>query len=398
MAGALTYYPSLPPEINTLKTWDALHGYGIKTTVTGTVPPGDEEPVVSTLRLSGIRLAEDTPLPLDAGWNLVSYLPQASLPVTQALAGIEGQYTAVHGFDGGALSFYPDLVDSGLNTLAVMEPGHGYWISTTTTVTLQYSTTLAALPVLDNSPVSLPERQPHQPVGHLLQHGFDLPRQSGAGRRGSCRLRRRGPVRRVRGGRQGCYGLMPCYLDDPTTPDVDEGAALGDTLTFTIDGITALAYPRSLNGETIDDPYNTPITWSQNLDRWKVDLYVTPLAVDLAFFTAQAEGAAVRLTWETVSEVDHVGFNLYRGPAADGPWTPLNDTLIVSPVPGSTDGQHYEWLDADPLDDAIYWYQLEALDVDSAARIVGRTSVQLGQTPPAQRIWLPLILQQPAAN
>jgi len=136
--GALSYYPSLPPQINTLKTVDAMHGYWIKTTVTTTVPPGDPDaPPVATLRLSGVRLAEDTPLPLDAGWNLVSYLPQSTLPVTVALASIAGKYAVVQGFDRGAQSFYPDL-DPLFNTLLAMQPGLGYWIRTTQAVTLTY--------------------------------------------------------------------------------------------------------------------------------------------------------------------------------------------------------------------------------------------------------------------
>ena len=138
--GALSYYPSLPPEINTLKTWDALHGYWIKSTFTGAVPPGDEEPVLSTLRLSGTRLAEDTPLALGVGWNLVSYLPQTSLPVTVALESIAGSYTVVQGFDQGALSFYPDL-EPIFNTLLEMRPGLGYWVRTTQAVTLTYPIT-----------------------------------------------------------------------------------------------------------------------------------------------------------------------------------------------------------------------------------------------------------------
>ncbi len=279
-----------------------------------------------------------------------------------------------------------------------MEPGHGYWISTTTTVTLQYSTTLTTATAVVSSSVPSPNVSPtNQWVtfystnstfqGNPAPEGAVVAVFADGVQCGEFTV----------GATAGRYGLMPCYRDDPTTPTVDEGAEPGDVLTFAINGVPGLVFARSLNGVPIVDP-DTPITWSQNLDRWEVDIYVSPLAVDLAFFTAQAEGAAVRLTWETVSEVDHLGFNLYRGPAAAGPWTPLNDTLIVSPVPGSTDGQHYEWLDTDLLDDPVYWYQLEALDVDSAAWIVGRTSVQLGQTPPAQRIWLPLILQQPAAN
>ncbi len=133
----LSYYPHLPPELNTLHDIDAEHGYWIKA----------NEGMSPTLRVMGEKLAEDSPLELAPNWNLVSYLPRTSLPVTQALAGIDGEYLAVQGFDQGALSFYPDL-DPSFNTLTVMEPLHGYWIQTTGAVTLQYSSTIGTAAAL----------------------------------------------------------------------------------------------------------------------------------------------------------------------------------------------------------------------------------------------------------
>ena len=51
-----------------------------------------------------------TPLRLATGWNLVSYLPANTLPVTQALASIAGKYTTVLlGYDKGATSFYTSI-------------------------------------------------------------------------------------------------------------------------------------------------------------------------------------------------------------------------------------------------------------------------------------------------
>jgi len=60
----------LPPAVNTLKDMDAEHGYWIKA----------KAGISPTLRIVGEKLAEDHPIQLNAGWNLVSYLPRASLP------------------------------------------------------------------------------------------------------------------------------------------------------------------------------------------------------------------------------------------------------------------------------------------------------------------------------
>ncbi|HBY98100.1 MAG TPA: hypothetical protein DEP84_29855, partial [Chloroflexi bacterium] len=117
--GALSYYPDLPAEVNTLKEMKAEYGYWIKRV-------NSEQPALATLRVVGETFAEDRPLALAAGWNLVSYLPRQPLPVATALQSIDGHYSAVLGFAGGALSYYPDL-DPSFNTLTAMEPLHGYW-------------------------------------------------------------------------------------------------------------------------------------------------------------------------------------------------------------------------------------------------------------------------------
>ena len=56
------------------------------------------------------------------------------------------------------------------------------------------------------------------------------------------------------------------------------------------------------------------------------DLKVTlsPLAVTLADFSAVQQGDHVLVTWETNSELNNRGFNLYRGTSAAGPDRQLN--------------------------------------------------------------------------
>jgi hypothetical protein len=122
-----------------------MDGYWIKTVIRDqgsgirdqSAEDEDEKEAVATLRVVGEKLAEDQPLELDAGWNLVSYLPRQPLAVTQALQSIAGQYFAVLGYDQGALSYYADL-DPSFNTLRTMEPLHGYWIKMNQAGTLQY--------------------------------------------------------------------------------------------------------------------------------------------------------------------------------------------------------------------------------------------------------------------
>ncbi len=60
---------------------------------------------------------------------------------------------------------------------------------------------------------------------------------------------------------EGKYGYLPCLRDDATTPE-DDGADPGDVISFTINGLPALALGP-------DDPI-----WTSNGDRWRVDLEV----------------------------------------------------------------------------------------------------------------------------
>ena len=57
------------------------------------------------------------------------------------------------------------------------------------------------------------------------------------------------------------------------------------------------------------------------------------LAVTLANFTAVAQPDHVLVTWETVSELNNAGFNLYRDTSPAGPGVQVNSTLIPSRAP-----------------------------------------------------------------
>ena len=57
-----------------------------------------------------------------------------------------------------------------------------------------------------------------------------------------------------------------------------------------------------------------------------------PTAVTLASFEAAqaADDAAIVVTWETATELNNRGFNLWRGTSSAGPDIKLNDLLIPS--------------------------------------------------------------------
>jgi hypothetical protein len=68
---------------------------------------------------------------------------------------------------------------------------------------------------------------------------------------------------------EGWYGLLACYRDDPMT-DEDEGATVGEPLSFTVDGEPAGVTLVRLNGTGMSR--STRVTWTALGDRWEVDL------------------------------------------------------------------------------------------------------------------------------
>lgn len=101
----------------------------------------------------------------------------------------------------------------------------------------------------------------------------------------------------------------------------------------------------------------------------------TPTAVILTRFEAVPESNQVRVEWETATELDNLGFNLYRGESATGPWDKLNAALIPAQQPGSITGAVYEWLDEDVPPDTTVFYRLEDVDIRGVSTFHGPVSV-----------------------
>jgi hypothetical protein len=96
-------------------------------------------------------------------------------------------------------------------------------------------------------------------------------------------------------------------------------------------------------------------------------------AIELSSFTAKAGPDDVTLTWETSSELDNEGFNVWRSEAADGQYTKLNATLI--PAQGTADtGARYDYTDTDVVKGVTYYYQLEDVDIHGVSTFHGPVS------------------------
>ena len=254
---ALTYDPALP-QYSTLTSIDGAHGYWIRMN-------NDAFLTVQGQRLS----SDDMSIELEQGWNLVSYLGSSYQPVVNALASIDGKYTAVLGYESGATSYYPSLPKE-LNTLHIMNPSQAFWIYMTEAATLEYSQSTSTswrseseAQIMSNKPQSsLAIATTNSWVnvystnstynGKPLPEGTVITAIGEDGRKlGKTKVRE-----------SGSYGVLSVYGDDSYTAEVD-GARRGEQISFLINGqpatITNGAHP----------------TWSSNGDLIEVDLAAT---------------------------------------------------------------------------------------------------------------------------
>ncbi|OQA16765.1 MAG: hypothetical protein BWY63_02636 [Chloroflexi bacterium ADurb.Bin360] len=94
-----------------------------------------------------------------------------------------------------------------------------------------------------------------------------------------------------------------------------------------------------------------------------------PASVGLVDFTATAQESGILLAWETATEMDNLGFNLYRSTAVNGDYVLLNGTLIPTQVPGSIFGATYTWLDDSAIPGMTYFYKLEDVNTEGQATL-----------------------------
>jgi hypothetical protein len=113
-------------------------------------------------------------------------------------------------------------------------------------------------------------------------------------------------------------------------------------------------------------------------------------AITLVSFSASGRDDQVTLDWQTASETDNEGFNLWRAETAAGPYAQINPSLI--PAQGSPDtGASYQYVDGDVLRGQRYYYRLEDVDIHGVSAFHGPVSATASSF---QDIYLPLIYKE----
>lgn len=91
----------------------------------------------------------------------------------------------------------------------------------------------------------------------------------------------------------------------------------------------------------------------------------SPSVITLAYFDAEAgDDGTVTLSWETATEIDNAGFNIYRSKHRNGTYTKINNALITAKG-DATSGTTYSF--ADTPRRGTYYYRLEDIDTNGVS-------------------------------
>ncbi|MDZ7833213.1 MAG: DUF2341 domain-containing protein [Desulfobacterales bacterium] len=94
-----------------------------------------------------------------------------------------------------------------------------------------------------------------------------------------------------------------------------------------------------------------------------------PLAISLISFTADpdADRECIDIAWETATEVETIGYYLWRSTSRDGEYERIEDSFVSAKSIDSTQGAKYAYRDCDIYlgDDMNYFYKLEEVDMDN---------------------------------
>ncbi len=96
-------------------------------------------------------------------------------------------------------------------------------------------------------------------------------------------------------------------------------------------------------------------------------------AVKLTSFDAVARDGAVDLLWKTGSELNNLGFHLYRSLAANGPYERITDSVIPG-LGSSPVGASYNYRDAGLTNKTRYFYKLKDIETSGRTELHGPVS------------------------
>ena len=96
-------------------------------------------------------------------------------------------------------------------------------------------------------------------------------------------------------------------------------------------------------------------------------------AVELKSFTAVGGEESVELLWETGSELNNLGFHLYRSLSPSGPYERITESVIPG-LGSSPSGRSYAFRDSSLVSGVTYFYKLEDIETTGGSALHGPVS------------------------
>jgi len=163
-------------------------------------------------------------------------------------------------------------------------------------------------------------------------------------------------------------------------------------ITLSFSGLAGLEYIHWLNGSTWEIPGGLSWDYPSGTVSFNITLADTrngsteiilgsdnPLPVTLSTFTAQYINNTSIIAWTTQSEMDNLGWNIYRSPSQNmGQALQLNTELI--PGAGTTtQPTNYQFIDDDiyQIPGYTYWYSIESIDLSGTSCSYGSVSCEI---------------------
>tara|TARA_Y100000590_G_scaffold470727_1_gene668798 strand:- start:836 stop:10723 length:9888 start_codon:yes stop_codon:yes gene_type:complete len=116
-----------------------------------------------------------------------------------------------------------------------------------------------------------------------------------------------------------------------------------------------------------------------------MDIGASP--VTLQDFMASGYDESILLTWNTIMETDHLGFNIYRSDSYDGNYVQINSSLLRNYLTSSSLRGYYRFEDLGLTNDKVYYYKIEDVAIDGSKKTHGpvsaKTDAANGSIPPA---------------
>jgi predicted secreted hydrolase len=85
--------------------------------------------------------------------------------------------------------------------------------------------------------------------------------------------------------------------------------------------------------------------------------------------------APVEVSWQTETELNTAGFNLYRGEAAEGPYELKVNARLIPASPDPLTGGRYRFVDSSASPGIVYYYQLQEVETTGKVNVAGVIAV-----------------------